>query len=133
LRQSGNLQSLGADDGNHLIFGSTTSGVERITHTEFAIGGVIGPVSRLDLKVIMKSSGASILTRVYLYDVTTRAWIRVNASMVGTVKATRAISVATNPRRYVDAAGTVRVRIRSARRFPTHSLNVELLRVTIPP
>ena len=88
---------------------------------------------RLDFKAILKSSASSTSARIYVYDVTARAWTQLNASMVGTTEVTRNISVSTNARRYVDAAGTVRVRIQSAQRFPAYALSVELLRVTIPP
>jgi len=45
----------------------------------------------------------------------------------------RGLDFRANARRYVEAAGTVRVRIQSAQRFPAYALSVELLRVTIPP
>jgi hypothetical protein len=130
--QSGSLESLRAADGNHLVVSSTTSGVERKTYVEFTISGVVGPVRRLDFKAILKSSASSTTARIYAYDVTARAWTQLNASLVGTTGVTRNISVSTKARRYVDAVGTVRVRIQSAERFPAYALSVELLRVTIP-
>ena len=133
LHQSGDLQSLVADDGNHLIVRSTTSGVERTAHAEFAISGVVGPVPRLDFRAILRSSASSTSARIYVYDFTTRAWTQLNASMVGTAEVTRNVSVSANTKRYVDAAGTVRVRIQSAQRFPAYALSVEMLRLTVPP
>ena len=131
--QAGDLQSLVADDGNHLIIRSTTTGVERTAHAEFVISGVVGPVPRLDFRAILRSSASSTSVRLYIYDFTARAWIQLNASMVGMTEVTRNVSVSANTKRYVDAAGTVRLRIQSGQRFPTYALSVEMLRLTVPP
>jgi hypothetical protein len=44
---------------------------------------------------------------------------------------TRDASVSANAARYVDAAGTVRLRIQSSRLLSTYSLSVEMVRLTV--
>jgi Bacterial Ig domain len=51
--QSGSVQSLTGDDGDHLVIRSTTSGLERAAQVELAVRGVTGPVSRLDIRAIV--------------------------------------------------------------------------------
>jgi Bacterial Ig domain/GDSL-like Lipase/Acylhydrolase len=131
--QSGSVQSLAADDGNHLVIRSTTSSLERTAQVELAVNGVSGTVSRLDIRAIVNASASNTTARVYVYDVTTSAWTQLSSFTIGPSETTRNITVSASPARYVDTTGTLRLRIQSSRLVSTHSLSVEMVRVTTSP
>jgi hypothetical protein len=127
--QSGGVSGLTADDGNYLVVRSTTSNLERTASAELVVAGVTGPVSRLDVRTIVKSSATSTTARIYIYDTTAGAWTQLSSSTIGTSEVTRTSSVS-SPARYIDADGSVRLQIQSSRLLSTHSLSVEQVQVT---
>jgi len=131
--QSGSVQSLSADDGNPLVIRSTTSGLERAAQVELAVSGVTGSVSRLDIRAIVKASSSNTTARVQVYDVTTNTWTQLSSFTIGPSETTRNMTVSTSPARYVDGTGTVRLRIHSSRLASTHSLSVDMVRLTVSP
>ena len=128
--QSGGVSGLTSDDGNYLVVRSTTSNLERTAGVDFVVAGATGPVSRLDVRTILKSSVGSTSAHIYIYDVTAGAWTQLSSSTIGTSEVTRTSSVS-GPARYVDAGGNVRLRIESSRWLSTHSLSVEQVQVTV--
>jgi len=128
--QSGGVSGLTGDDGNYLVVRSTTSGLDRTAGVEFTVAGVTGPVSRLDMRTILKSSVGSTTAHIYIYDVTAGAWTQLSNSTIGTSEVTRTNGVS-GASRYVNAGGNVRLRIESSRWLSTHSLSVEQVQVTV--
>ena len=128
--QSGGVSGLTGDDGNYLVVRSTTSSFERTAGAEFVVAGATGPVSRLDVRTIVKSSAGSTSALIYIYDVTAGAWTQLSSSTIGPSEVTRTNSVS-SPARYVDAGGNVRLRIQSSRLLSTYSLSVEQVQVTV--
>jgi Bacterial Ig domain/GDSL-like Lipase/Acylhydrolase family len=129
--QSGSLASLGADDNSHLVVRSTTSGLERTASAELVFSGVTGPVTRLDVSTILKSSTSSTTARLYLYDVVAGVWTQLASSTIGTSEVARTGAVSTSASRYVGPTGTVRLRVQSSRLLSTHSLSLEQARLTV--
>jgi Bacterial Ig domain len=129
--QSGGLPSLGADDNNHLVVRSSASGFERTAQAELVFSGVASPVTRLDVSAIFMSSASNTSARIHVYDFTSGAWVQLNSSTVGTTETTRNLGVSTNAARYVGPTGTVRLRIQTSKLLSTHTLSVEMARLTV--
>jgi hypothetical protein len=129
--QSGSLSSLGADDNNHLVVRSTTSGFERTSSTELVFSGVTGPVTRLDVSTILRSSTSSTTARLSLYDVVAGAWTQLTSSTIGTSEVSRAGAVSNSASRYVSPSGIVRLRVQSSKLLSTHTLSLEQARLTV--
>jgi hypothetical protein len=128
--QSGSVSGLVGDDSNYLVVRSTTSNFERMAAADFVVAGMTGPVTRLDVRTIVKSSVGSTSTSISVYDVTAGTWTQLSSSTIGTSEVTRTTSVS-SPARYVDASGNVRLRIDSSRLLSTYSLSVDQVQVTI--
>jgi hypothetical protein len=63
----------------------------------------------------------------------TKTWTQLSSFTIGLSETARNITVSTSPARYVDTTGTVRLRVHSSRLVSTHSLSVEMVRLTVSP
>jgi hypothetical protein len=97
---------------------------------DFVVAGATGPVTRLDVRTIVKSSVGSTGEIVSIQDVTTGTWTQLSSATIGTSEATRTSSVA-SPARYIDTGGNIRLRIDTNRMLSTYTLSIEQVQVTI--
>jgi hypothetical protein len=128
--ESGGLPSLVANDNDRLVVRSTTSGSTGTAQAELTYSGLLTPVSRLDLRVILSAASNTSAT-LLLYDFTIGAWVGVSSGSIGSSETTRNVAISSNAARYVSPSGTVRLMVQSSRTLSTYSLRVDLARLTV--
>jgi hypothetical protein len=129
--QSGNVQSLLADDNNYLVTKSGTSGVLRTSQTDLEFNTIAPPVSRLDILIVLGSTTSSTTLRIFAYNVVTATWSELSAATLGTGETTRTLAISASAANYVSPSGSVKVRVQSTKVLATHSIRIELARMTV--
>jgi hypothetical protein len=128
--RTGTLQSFVSDDDNYFTVGSTSSGTTRSSQTELQFSGITAPLSRIDLRLVLKSSASRTNLNIYVYDVSTSGWRQLTALTAGTSETTTSLAITSNLAAYVSPAGSMRVLVES-RISTTHSLSLDLARVVV--
>jgi predicted phosphodiesterase len=129
---SGSVSSLTADDNDYLVIQSTTSGIRYAT-TDFTVTGITGGTpSKIDVKVITKSSQNTTSQSVYLWNYSTSAWDQKDSTTIGTSEVTRTFSVTSGTANYISG-GQLKLRTAGSKSNKTFNLSHELISVTVTP
>jgi hypothetical protein len=128
---SGSAASLSADDNNFLVTRSAFSGFSGVSQTELVFDGAGGSVSRLDLRVIAKSSTSSTRISLRLLNVTTGAWNEVKSATISTGESAITYNVTSSPGNYVDGSGRIRMRVYSSKFLSSHSVYLDLASINV--
>lgn len=130
---SGTIAGTVSNDNSYLVVKSQTSGTTRYATTDFTVNGLLaGDVSKLEFVAVTKSTKASTIQKISLWNYATAAWVEVDSVTIGTAEQSRSVSVKTNASNYLSG-GTAKVRISASKTSQSFSLSTELLRVVAAP
>ena len=129
--QSGNAQSLVSNNNEYLVIKSAFLGLNAISKTELEFTNVAIPISSWSFSIILKTSTAGIPVTIYAYNFASGAWDRTTSTEIGTGETTRSFSFTANGMNYIDPVGKVRLMCESNKFLRSHSLYLEMAKLTV--
>jgi hypothetical protein len=131
---SGNMASLGVDDGNDFVLASTTSGdFGRNARADFTFSGIrTNSLDCIQLALTVRSSISAMTHAAYLWNYTTSAWDLKNLASVGMAETSVKFSVDGGSDDYLSC-GEMKVRVYGSHASTAFNMTHDVIKIIVPP